>query len=348
MNDFNNQDPELELSFEERFKLTVEKLRPYIKTLWEQRWKMVWINVSVAVVTVLILLFWVKPFYDSSIVILPDYGNNSKGMLSQLSGLASLAGVQVGQSDPSGIYEQLVSSEAILDSVIFQKYIVQKFDRPVNLIDYFEIDPEKDLPDSLQNRQRYLEVFKDLTKNRIKAVADVSTSILTISVRMPESRLSADVANQIAVSLNNYVVNQSSFHAKNQRIYLEKRVEEVKDSLSEAENKLKYFNENNRFVDQSPALLLIQKRLYRNVEITNAIYLELVKQLELAKLDEKKDTPIINVEQYAKDPIKKTGPQRAVLLISIMFFFFLISALYFISLSFLKKCFRILKGVQIS
>ena len=333
-----------ELSTEERFKQNVEKLRPYLKKLWAAKWKMVYINSGVCAVTVLILLFLVKPYYDSSVVVLPDLGNSGIGsVLSQFSGLASLAGVNVGQADPSAIYESLVKSEAILEPVVYHKYYTKEFSHPVNLIEYFEIDPDESLPDSLQPRQMFLKLLKDLYDNRINTEVDRTTSILTITVRMPEARLSADVANEIAKSLNNFVVEQSSFKAKEDRKYLEKRVSDVKDSLAVAEDNLKKFSELNR-IAQSPQLFLEQARLTRVVEIKQALYIELVKQYEIAKLNELNDTPVINIQEKAKGPVKKTGPKRAIILILVMFFSFTLVCFYIAFETNIKRYYAYIKG----
>ena len=37
----------------------------------------------------------------------------------------------------------------------------------------------------------------------------------------------------------------------------------------------------------------------RNVEIQQNVYIELTKQLELAKIDEIKDTPVLNIKENA-------------------------------------------------
>jgi len=44
MNEKENPEEEKELTSEERFKQTVEKLRPYILNLWAARWKLLIIN----------------------------------------------------------------------------------------------------------------------------------------------------------------------------------------------------------------------------------------------------------------------------------------------------------------
>ena len=333
----------IEPTNEERFKQTLERLRPHINNLWLARWKLLWINLGVAAVTVLILLFLVKPYYDTTVTILPDYGTNVSSLLSQFSGLASLAGVNVGQSNPTQVYQELITSEAVLTQVIYAKYKTEEYPDSVNLIQYDEIKPDESLPEDLQKRRMFLKEFARISKGVITTDLDRITQILTITVRMPEGQLSADVANNIAASLDNYIQTQIRTSAKDQRIYLDKRMAQVKDSLTEAENNLKEFNEKNKVITQSPSLTLEQARLQRNVDILNTIYLQLAQQSELAKIQEVKDTPVINIEEIAKNPVIKTGPPRLFILIFTIFLASIITALYFMFEVELKNYYKILK-----
>ena len=160
---------------------------------------------------------------------------------------------------------------------------------------------------------------------------------------MPESDLSALVANNIVKSLDNYIRTQRKSYASEQRYYIDKRLAQVKDSLTNAENNLKNFREENRLV-ASPALLLEQGRLLRNVDIMQAVYIELNKQLEIARIDEIKETPVLNVKELAKDPIIKAGPKRAITFVTVVFISLLLSALYFMFHDEIKKYYRIMKG----
>jgi len=332
---------EEELSFEERFKQTVEKLRPYIIRLWKAKKKFVIFNTVVLALTLAYLLFLTKPYYQSTVTILPDYGNKGSEMMGGLSGLASLAGVSVGDTPPTQIYQNLVTSETVLSDVIYAKYQTKEFSKPVNLIEYFEIEPDKSLPADLQKRKMFLPLYESLAKGLIVSDLDRMTKILSITVQMPESKLSADVVNKITASLNNYVLTQRKSFATEQRKYLEKRVAQVKDTLTYLEEKLKDFRSQNRVIIQSPELQLEQARYMRNAEIQQTIYIELVKQLELVKLQEVKDTPVINIKEEAKDPILKTGPKRFNALIIIMFISLLFSAGYFVFSPSVKKYVRI-------
>ena len=315
------------LSAEEEFRKTVTAAKPYFKKLKENKWKFIWINLSIAVLTIIILFVFVSPYYESTVTILPEYGNKNSN-LAQIGNLAALAGVNFNEGTPTEIYQVLVTSESVLKPVIYSKYLTNEFKDSVNLIQYFEISPDKSLPPDLQQRKMFLKTYDMLTKNRITTDLDKFSRVLDIQVKMPESDLSALVANNIVNSLDNYIRTQRKSYASEQRYYIDKRLAQVKDSLTIAENNLKNFREENRLV-ASPALLLEQGRLLRNVDIMQTVYIELNKQLEIAKIDEIKETPVLNVKELAKDPIIKAGPKRAITFVTVVFMSLLLSALYF-------------------
>ena len=330
---------------EEKFKELVEKLRPYIVKLWAVRKKLIIFNGVVLILTLLYLLFLAKPYYESTITILPEYGSKNT-TLGQLSGLAAIAGVKIGEVAPTEIYQNIINSETVLEPVINTKYKTQEFKYPVNLIQYFEIKPDKSLSKELQKRKMFLIALKMLSKGHINTNVERITKILTITVTMPESELSADISNNIGASLDYYVRTKRKSYAKEQRYYLEKRVEQVRDSLTIAENKLKDFREQNRMITQSPMLLLEQGRLMRQVEILQTVFIEITKQLEIAKIDEIKDAPILNIKENANDPVIKAGPKRLVILIVVMFISFIFSLFYYLFNTNIKRYISILRGKE--
>ena len=313
-------------SFFDRFTDFIIKMKPYAASLWRERKQFVLLNGGVAIISILVLLFLIKPYYQSTVTILPDFGNKSSDMVSQFSGLASIAGVNMGGDVSTQIYQNLILSEAVLSDVVYKKYQTKAFDHPVDLIEYFEIKPDESLPDSLQKRKMFLTVYEILTKGRIATGYELKTKILTVMVEMPESKLSAEAANAVVASLDKYVRTQRKSFASEQRKYLVSRVQQIKDTLTYCEDALKNFREKNRQVAQSPELLLEQNRLMRNVEIQQTIFIELTKQSELVKLAEVKDVPVVNVREYAKDPVVKTGPKRIFTLALILLFSCICSA----------------------
>ncbi len=336
-------DDEEEISFEEGFRRTVLKLRPHIQSLWKNRKKFILFNAAIGVVTVLVLLLLVKNYYVSTITILPDYGAK-ESTLSQLSGLASLAGVSVGQGTPTDVYENLITCEAVVAPVIYAKYKTDKYPDSVNLVQYLKVRPDKSLPPDLRKRDMFLKAYKAIVKGNISTNMDRMSKILTVSAKMPEAALSAEVVNKLVESLDNYIRTKRKSYASDQLTYIEERMGQVSDSLRIAEDRLRDFREQNRMVIQSPELMLIQERLTRNVDILGSVYLELRKQYELAKIDVIKDTPIVNVRDYAKDPVVKAGPKKLVTLIIILFLSGLFSGLYFMFKTSVRKYAGYVKG----
>lgn len=324
--------------FVDKTKNFLEKLRPYITTLWSLKKKLFWVNFIIACLIIVYLYFISKPYFQSSITILPEYGNKST-TLTGLTQLAALAGVRVGEGAPTEIYQNLLTSESVLENVIYHKYKTEKFDQPVDLIQYFLDD------DTLRysKRRNFLRIYKALSENIIKTNLERLTRILTVTVSMPESKLSADVVNKLGESLDLFVRTKRKTFASEQRYYLEKRTTQLKDSLSVAEEKLRIFREQNRVTLQSPRLILEQARLMRDVEILNAVFVELNKQLEIAKIDDIRETPIVNIREWAKDPVVKAGPPRLKTFIALMFFSVIISSLFYLFKSQIKNSLIYLK-----
>ena len=200
---------------EEKIQDFIEKLRPYILKLWCKRKILLIINGVVLILSLLFLLLFVKSYYESTVTILPEYGNKSS-MLSQFSGLASLAGVNVGSGAPTEIYQNLVQSESVVGPVIYSRYLTKEFPDSVNLIQYFKVKSEDPNPE-IQKRKRYITVNDLLTKSLISTDVDRMTKILTIKVTMPEAQLSADVVNKLVASLDQYIRTKRKSYAGEQR-----------------------------------------------------------------------------------------------------------------------------------
>jgi uncharacterized protein involved in exopolysaccharide biosynthesis len=328
-------------TFDEQFAGAMDKIRPPVLRIWSARVKFLLINIAVDLAVLFYLLFFVKPYFESTVSILPDYGN--KSTLSGLGDLVAMTGLNVGNPSPTDIYDKILQSETVLGSVLKDQYKTNKFKDSVNLIRYFGIVSEKDEAHAIEERENFLNGYL-LLNSHISTDVDQITKILTIKVTMPESELSAQVANNIVRSLDNYIRGTRRSYASNQRFYLEKRVRDVKDSLMDTEEKLKAFQIENRMVDQSPELTLTRTRLLRNVDILQTVYVQITQQLELAKIDEIRDTPVINVKEFAKDPILKAGPARIRALAIIAFLTLVLSATYFAFLPKLRRYWNIVKG----
>lgn len=259
-------------------------------------------------------------YYRSSAVLMPSNNQTKLGGLSGLSSLASIAGISVGDASVEQLYPDIIKSESILHDVIYSKYHSKNFSFPVNLIEYWEIDED----DSLL---RYEIALKRLQKE-IEVSADKKTNIVNITLLMKEPQLAADVVNRAVFLLDNFMKTKRTTSAKEQKKWIESRLLEVESDLKKSEEVLTNFREKNRSISNSPQLLLQEQRLTRDIEINDAMFVELKKQYEIAKIEEIKDIPVINILDPARPAAKKDKPTRSVIVLLSFFFSFLGSIFY--------------------
>ena len=331
-------------SFEKQMEEALNELRPFIDRLWNARRVLVYVNLGVLVTTLLVIFVILAPQYESTITILPEYGGKSN--IGSLGDLASLAGLSKSGS-PIEIYQDLLNSESVIAGVVYGKYKTTNIRDSVNLIQYFDISPNSNIRPESRERKIFLDTYKKVFSH-IDSKIDPSTGILTITVTMPESQLSADVANKIVASLDSYIRTQRKSDASNQRHYLEVRLGQIRDSLTVAEENLKSFNENNKVIAQSAGLILEQSRLSRSVEILQAVYIELTRQLELVKLDEVKDSPVLNVKEPAKDPLERSGPSRKKILFFVTSLSLILSCGYVASAPMVGNLWKVVKNPRMN
>ncbi len=110
--------------------------------LWDVRKKLMIFNGVIAVLVLVYLYLIAKPYFESTVTILPEFGSKST-TLAGFSQLATLVGVRSAEGAPAEIYQNLLTSEIVLEDVIYSKYKTKKFKDSVNLIEYFDVEDEE-------------------------------------------------------------------------------------------------------------------------------------------------------------------------------------------------------------
>jgi uncharacterized protein involved in exopolysaccharide biosynthesis len=267
--------------------------------LWQRRKFILFSTVGITVV-VIVISFLMTPTYLSETTILPDTESNKLGGLAEL---ASLAGVNIpGEMVMVKLYPDIMKSETVLQDVIEKKYNSKLFSNQVNLYEFFDIDEDTPL--------RTTEVALELLRKKIKIDLNLKTGLITSSIETKDAQTSADILNALTQSLNKFLLTKRTTNAGEQRRWVEQRLTEVKNDLEKAENNLKDYREKNRRVSDSPQLLLEQERFVRDVQIQSTIFTTLKQQYEIAKIEEIKNVPIINILDEAKPAALKNGPKK--------------------------------------
>jgi uncharacterized protein involved in exopolysaccharide biosynthesis len=109
--------------------------------------------------------------------------------------------------------------------------------------------------------------------------------------------------------LDRFNVESRASQGQATRKFVEKRMEEAQQEMSQAEQALASFRESNVHIGNSPQLRLREERLTREVMGRAELYQLLARQYEMARIEEKRDTPTFSVIDEAKPPVRKYRPK---------------------------------------
>lgn len=273
-----------------------------VTTVWNRRMRIAGITILFMVVSVVYALM-LSNKYTATATILPETPDRGVGQLAQVAGIMSIPGLPPIQMSETDTYPALMKSETILRDVLTKTYETEKFDEPVDLITFWEIDGDTE-------RERYQRALQKIRDEVLSISIARDTRVILISVETTDPGLSANIANTISDKLDTYILTQRRTRASQQRRWLDLRLEEVRSDLMEAEEMLKDFRVKNRRIVDSPELLMEQERLIRDVELHSGVFLELTKQHEMIKVQEIRDMPVVQILDYATAPVTKSGPGR--------------------------------------
>ena len=304
-----------------------------------------------------------KNVYTASAKILPpqkDSGGGLSALLSQAGGLAALAGGVGGLGGSTDLYLGILKSRSVADAVIKRLNLQQEF-------------KTKTIDDT---RKKLDGVVK------FKAGKD---GIIAIDADSKDPKKAAQLANTFVDELGRRSIELNLSKAGTERMFLEKRLEVVKQELRTAENDMKAFQEKyktfkadsqatvaiegiarlkaeiitketqlaslrNSMTDENSDVKMLQAgiarlksqlgsmtgnggsdvipavgnipglgveyvRKMRELKLQEAIFEQLTKQYEVAKINEAKDTSSIQILDEAVVPVKKSKPKRSLIVL---------------------------------
>lgn len=222
------------------------------------------------------------------------------------SGLGALA-EQFGMSSLTGnmgpaYYAKLLDSREVLQHVLFVPTTAADDTVPRPLIDRLGV--------SKGNRDRINKSLKKL-RNRLQVSADVTTNTINFSVDMRDPRVAFQVANALLSTLDSFNITVRKSRARNEVEFLTARVAEAQADLRAGEARVEAFLATNREGRSSPALALQESRLRREAETTQTRFSELQRQLDQARIQEVRDTPVLTVLDRPNLPAKAYKPIRS-------------------------------------
>lgn len=232
---------------------------------------------------------------------------------SQIQGLAQQFGIAVGGGDAGAspqFYMDLLESRPLLAAVAERQYRVRTDSGIItgNLAKIYNV------------RNRNPAIVKNSLTNALKGQIDENTSlktgVITVTVHAKYPELAVQIAQGLLDQVNAFNLNRRQESASAEREFIERRVAEAQASLSQAEDNLQGFLQDNRDFRGSPAKQLDFDRLNRTVSSRQALYNSLATSYEQAKIEEVRDLPVITVLETPDMPIQPDphGGKRKVVL----------------------------------
>lgn len=317
------------------------------KAAWNKRRKITYIVTLFIVLGILIAMLSPKEFTASSTFVPQTTNSNKAG--GSLGGLASLAGINLGSMEggseiPISLYPKIVSSVTFRKALLDVPFYVEGREGPITYRTYFEeiyspgilglmkkytigipglilkslketteaavVETEQGL---IRVSQEEFEHFKRLD-NQLSISPNEKEGFVTLSFMLPEPVMAAQMAQFSQKLLQNEVIAYKISNAREQLKFTEERFEEKKAEFEQIQGRLSNFRERNQNIATATMQNQLQ-RLEAEYNFAFGIYTELAKQLEQAKLQVAKDTPIFSVIQPATIPSEKSSPNRPLIVL---------------------------------
>jgi uncharacterized protein involved in exopolysaccharide biosynthesis len=132
-------------------------------------------------------------------------------------------------------------------------------------------------------------------EEEVVVTADAVTGIVRVTTRAPWPELAVLLNRRLLELTSNFNLQTRQSQARAEREFVEARLEVKRQELQRAEATLSRFLEENRRYQDSPPLELEYRRLQRQVELEQAVYVELASNFEQAQIAEVRNTPVLTI-----------------------------------------------------
>lgn len=284
------------------------------------------IEIILILITIIYLLFFSDPLYRSSAkVTSANFGNN----MSTASGLAAQFGINISgkQSNNQWVYPEIVRSKKLLRKLLDKEFKNNAFLVSLPLIRILTHGEDK-APFSRDTLE--LIALENLDK-MITITENIRTNIFTISIDASDSKFAKSLLENLILELQNFQKEYNKNIKSETKKFIISRISSNEIDLKKSEELLKVFRDTNRRISNSPALLLEEERLMRDVAVLTSVYTTLRQQLEQTKIDEKKDSNLIVLVDNPEESLHPLKPnKKLILLISVLICFFIFLAIILI------------------
>jgi uncharacterized protein involved in exopolysaccharide biosynthesis len=164
----------------------------------------------------------------------------------------------------------------------------------------------------VRGRTRADSIDRAARRLRRLIVVDIQprTGVIKVSITAAQPHLATGIGDTLLALVNAFVGRDLRTRAGAQRRFLQERLAEVEGELREQRDRLRAFLESNRGdYRQSPALLLREQELQRDLDLKRDLFLSVSRSLEEARMNEVRDTPLLSVIDRPSVPLRPRSPR---------------------------------------
>jgi uncharacterized protein involved in exopolysaccharide biosynthesis len=297
-----------------------------LKKLYFSRKLIIYITIIFSIIGIAFALLSPVKYNSTTVFITQNQDTGS----SSLTGVASLVGINLGSGSFGGEIPPTMYPQ-IIESVKFKRLLLKKILDKNNSItlenfikEYYKIqeDEEENISDLgiTLNEEKCFKILSEI----LNVSVNQKDGFISIGCEMYNAEYSAKVAKFSRELLQNIIIENKIETARQNLIFSEGQLIEKKKEFDDIYSKLAFFSDSN--LNSVNSFVLNEKnKLESEFQIISAVVEEISKQVEQAKLQLKKDTPVFSTIQEAVIPVKRSSPKRTQLVIIFTFVGFIIS-----------------------
>jgi len=298
------------------------------------KWRVILIYVIVGGLLGLLYSIRSRPSYLANCTfVLEEESSGGGGGLSQLSGLASMVGLDIGGGG-GGVFQgenllELYKSRMMISKTLLSTYPIDGKNQMLveRYIDYnhfrekqWSDEPEllhinfiagKDGRFSRLQDSLLTEFSKDINKKNLVVIKpDKKLNIIKVQLTAPDEQFAKGFNDRIVKNVNDFYVQTKTKKSTFNLGIIQHQTDSVRRMLNQAISGVAITSDANPNINISRQVLKVpSQRKQVDVQANTAILTELVKNLEISKVSLRKETPLIQVidEPIFPLPVKKNG-----------------------------------------
>jgi uncharacterized protein involved in exopolysaccharide biosynthesis len=251
-----------------------------------------------------------SPVYRSSFSLFVKGSAQSTSAVGQFAGISKSLGLDLGGESLAVDIHELAISRRVRHEILSRNWLVSGGGE-VSLYKFWGL-LDSTSEDTLAQRTVDPKIVEEALE-RLRLVITVAkrpTELIVVAVDIADPVLAANLAEFLSSFLRSQYIELRQKNARVEREFVAERLTETKLNLNSAEIALAEFIGANQAFRQSATLTQQYSMLQREVDALSQVYLALRPQLEMAKIEEVRQMPLIEVLDHPEIPVTPIRPDR--------------------------------------